>query len=502
MPKSILLSPEIHEAFQRLILQQTGLVIRPSDLDSFTRKISARIDAVKLVSPQDYYLLLESKTQESEEEWKHLVALLTNNESYFFRDSEQIRLLQDHILPNVIQHKQIDKKIRICSAGCSTGEEPYSLAILLKELIPNHRQWDLTILGIDINQIAINSAKKAIYSPWSFRGVKESIKKKYFKQVNQEYHLEPIIKEMVQFQRMNLVQDEFSFNNIDLFICRNVFIYFNTVAIAKVLNKIYHSLNADGYFLTGHAELSGQNLSQFRQISFAQSIIYQRRKEGEKRQASYQPSTVSKVTIPQSKPIKSVQISPNPKIADTNVVSLKNQVILKPHLPQKELTKPSINELLKVAENLVKQERYQAALEQSKNILKIKPNHTDAIYLIAQIHANQGQYQDAIFYCEQLLKIDSLAVPPHYLLARIAEETGKLEEAKHLLKKVIYLDPDSVAAYLDLAYLYEQEGDEKRAIKMYQESLKILRRLPPETPITERGNLTASQLLLQLQKAN
>ncbi len=114
------------------------------------------------------------------------------------------------------------------------------------------------------------------------------------------------------------------------------------------------------------------------------------------------------------------------------------------------------------------QERYQAALELFQKIIIIDPNHAEAAYFMAQIYANQGQYQEAILYCEQLLKVDTLAITPH----------------------------------LDLTHIYGQEGDEKRAIKMYQESLNILQSLPPEMPITERGNLTASQLLIQLQKAN
>ncbi|MEL4898442.1 chemotaxis protein CheW [Crocosphaera sp. Alani8] len=120
--------------------------------------------------------------------------------------------------------------------------------------------------------------------------------------------------------------------------------------------------------------------------------------------------------------------------------------------------------------------------------------------VIAKIYANQGKYEKAISYCNQLLKIDSLAIAPYYLLAQIAEEMGELEKAKSLLKKIIYLDPNYVAAYLDLTHIYKQEGNNKRATKMYQESLKILQMLPPETPIVERENITAYQLLLQLKR--
>ena len=231
-------------------------------------------------------------------------------------------------------------------------------------------------------------------------------------------------------------------------------------------------------------------------------MIYQRREEGEKQQELHQPLTIKQLTISQFKPITPPKTPPQPIPVKNDPVPVKKQPSNPLSSIKKEPVKPAVNELLEIAKNFIKQERYQAAIEEFQKVLAIDPNHTDAAYFIAQIYANQGRYQEAISYCEQLLKIDSLAIAPHYLLARIAEETGKLEEAKYLLKKIIYLDPDSVAAYLDLTHIYEQEGDEKRAIKMYQESLRILRQLPPETPITERGNLTASQLLFQLQKAN
>lgn len=474
MSKLISLSVHFKDVFQHLILQRLGLVIRPLDRDYFAKKISMRMNAINFVDPQDYYLLLKSRTQESQEEWKNLVTLLTNNESYFFRDKEQIKLLKNHILPKIIHQKQVKKTIRICSAGCSTGEEPYSLAILLQELIPNYKEWNLSIFGIDINQTAINSAKKAIYSPWSFRGVSEGVKRQYFQQVNQQYQLEPRIKKMVQFHLVNLVQEEFPFKDIDLFICRNVFIYFNALTITKVVGKIYHALNPDGYLLTGHAELSGQNLSQFNRLSFSQSLIYQRPKEGKKQTEIHQLLTVEKCQIPQLKLIKPVQTF-------SKLATVKNT----PLPVKKEPIKPNIDELLEIAEILIRQEQSQAALKQFQKILDIDSNHSDATYGIARIYADKGQYQDAISYCNKLLKINPSAISPHYLLAKIAEETGKLEEAKFLLKKIIYLDPNSIAAYLDLIHIYKKEGNEKKANKMYKEYLKIFQMLPSETPIIE-----------------
>ncbi len=275
------LSEGLKQAFIRLITKHTGLEIRERDKAALSEKIFLRIKALKLNYPELYYQFLESSTQDSQEEWHKLMVLITNIESYFFRDTELFSLLRYQLLPELIERKRTNKTIRICSAGCSSGEEPYSLAILLTELIPDIEQWNLMILGVDINQAALQKAQAGIYTPWSFRQVEEEIKNRYFQQINNHYHLAPSIQAMVRFQPINLVKDSYPrFNSdlreIDLILCRNVFIYFEASAITKVLNKFYHLLQPLGYLITGHAELYSQNLSQFQTKVFPEALVYQR----------------------------------------------------------------------------------------------------------------------------------------------------------------------------------------------------------------------------------
>jgi chemotaxis protein methyltransferase CheR len=278
------LSPKIKQAFIRLIAQHTGLVIRERDQANLQDKLFARMKAIKLTFPEDYYLLLNCPTWEAKQEWKKLVVLLTNLESYFFRDKEQCKLLKTKILPELIQRHQVDKTLRLCSAGCSTGEEAYSLAIMLNELIPDIDSWDLVIFGIDINQEALDKAKQGIYRAWSLRSIDTQIKHKYFKCVDNHYHIDDKIKSLVKWQQVNLVKDPFpqahlDLQEFDLIICRNVFIYFESSAIAQVLDKFYHALQPLGYLITGHSELYGQVLKQFQTNVFPESLVYQRQTE-------------------------------------------------------------------------------------------------------------------------------------------------------------------------------------------------------------------------------
>lgn len=281
MSKKESLSVELRQAFIRLIANYTGLVIRERDQVALSEKIFLRMKALQIYSPKTYYQLLQNNTKNSRQEWQQLVSILTNLESYFFRDKEQIKLLKKRILPELIQRHQHDKTIRICSAGCSTGQEPYSLAILLKELIRDVEQWHLMIVGIDINQEALKKAEIGIYRPWSFRGLDAETKQRYFQMIENQYHLDPQIKQMVTFKTVNLVNDSFPNSNselrdFDLIICRNVFIYFGFSAISKVLDKFYHSLQPSGYLLTGHTELCNQNVSKFKAKLFPESLAYQR----------------------------------------------------------------------------------------------------------------------------------------------------------------------------------------------------------------------------------
>lgn len=506
MSQPKLLTKELIEAFTCLITKQTGIVIREQDRNSFCEKIYLRTKAIKAASPEDYYRFLEENTLKSYQEWEKLIVLFTNNESYFFRDKGQLNLLKNQIFPELIKRNQAQKTMRICSAGCSTGQEPYTLAILLKELLPDFRQWNLLILGVDLDHQAIEEAAKGIYEPWSFRGVDEDIKQRYFQKINNQYHLSPEIKKLVRFQSVNLVQDLFpesqsELREMDLILCRNVFIYFESSAIAKVLDKIYHTLQPSGYFLTGHTELSAQKLNQFNKIAYAESIVYQRPSEGKILSAKSQKFTEEKQIIikPQEKTINYQLNSPGKKPKPIKNLLNVNNLKINSDFPLNQkssiLPQSSIKTLFLEVESLWTQESYHLVLEKLEKIIQIEPDNFKAYYLLGQAQANIGQYEQAVKSCQKALKIDSFAINPYYLLAKIAEEQGNLTEAKRILKQIIYLEADSVGAYLDLSHIYEQEGDRQRADKMRESALTILRQLPPDTKIKERGNIRAFELL-------
>ncbi|WP_448561553.1 CheR family methyltransferase, partial [Trichothermofontia sp.] len=284
------------QQFVSLISETTGLQIRPQDRDLFAQKLQKRLQAVGKLTPEAYYhLLSENRKNTGHAEWRELLTLLTTTESYFFRDQGQFSLLRETLLPDLLDRKRtlgtqpggnLDTKpsIRIWSAGCSTGEEAYSLAILLHEMIANWEDWHITILGTDINQNTLITAQRGIYSDWSFRHTDMHLRQTYFRPHRDGWEILPEIRRLVTFRYGNLVQDPFpsphlGLYDFDLILCRNVFIYFDADAIQRVLHKFYATLLPNGYLITGHTELYGQQLSPFRVRSFPQSILYQRSPE-------------------------------------------------------------------------------------------------------------------------------------------------------------------------------------------------------------------------------
>jgi chemotaxis protein methyltransferase CheR len=515
------LNLSLKQNFIELIAQHTGIKIRPSDQSTLDEKIFSRIKALKLNSPQDYYNLLSASTKKSLQEWENLAILLTNLESYFFRDKGQFTLLRNQLIPEIITRKQQQKTIKICSAGCSTGQEPYSIGILLHQLIPDIEQWNIAIFGLDINNDALNKARKGVYNSWSFRSVDPEIKTKYFTMVKEEYHLADYIKKMVRFKHCNLVNDSLNqidveLNSLDLIICRNVFIYFKIQAVNEVVRKFYDLLNPCGFFLSGHAEVAGDAINKFQIKTFPESLVYQRPEND----LTFIPSVKPQFLLNTNVPIKSNDnyLLEPPKVAVNNLIpEVKpialnppliptytpiNPVINSPVLPQKPEPLPqkiSEKQVLEEADKLFKQKSYQLALEKVQELLKVQPNNLQANQLIAQIYANQGQYEQASNYCMQALKINSFAVIPHYILSHIADENGDIQEAKRLLKKIIYLDPNFIPAYFELSYIYQQESDLDRLEKTKEVALNLLKKLPQDSTISELGNQSVKQLIYQLE---
>jgi len=220
------------------------------------RRLSRRLQQRQLKNFEEYYHFLRYD-RKREEELSVLVDNLTTNETYFFRETPQLRAFSDEILPELRQSLAARKTLRIWSAGCSTGEEAYTIAILLLESGDWWRNWQVEILGSDINQRVLHTARKGVYKKGAHRASSPEMIAKYFiEEEKGNYRIVDKVRELVSFSYLNLLDPYKTslISNMDIIFCRNVIIYFDREAKKKVIGSFYDKLREGGYLLLGHSE--------------------------------------------------------------------------------------------------------------------------------------------------------------------------------------------------------------------------------------------------------
>jgi chemotaxis protein methyltransferase CheR len=214
--------------------------------------------------------------------WEIILAQLTIGETYFFRNTPQFEALRQHILPELIQRRQATRHLRIWSAGCATGEEPYSIAMTLADLLPSNEFWQVSILATDINPQFLARARDGIYGSWSFRETSEDMRERFFTPEQNRWRLHPAIRQMVTFAQLNLAEPCFPaiLNGTyaqDLILCRNVTIYFDEATTHQLIERFHSTLLPGGWLLVGHAEPQASANQQLELHNFPQTVVYRKR---------------------------------------------------------------------------------------------------------------------------------------------------------------------------------------------------------------------------------
>ncbi len=278
--KGLELSQASFEALRKYIYDSCGIYFQDNKKYLLESRLQKRIAFLGLDSFDKYldYLKFNSK---SFEERKYLYEAITINETFFFRNQPQLDAMSQIILPEIIsaKMKQGKNKIRIWSAASSSGEEAYSAAITIIELLKfKFPGIEFEIVGTDINYAVIDTAQKAVYKDYSIRNTSAYYIKKYFKANNNTYELDPSIKNMVNFRLLNLFDDMSmkAMTNFDLIFCANVLIYFDNASKIRVVNHLYNSLNKGGYLFIGYSETLHGISKAFKLVSFPKTIGYKK----------------------------------------------------------------------------------------------------------------------------------------------------------------------------------------------------------------------------------
>ncbi|MBI2785959.1 MAG: protein-glutamate O-methyltransferase CheR [Legionella longbeachae] len=247
----------LEPAFIELIHKKFGLIIHVNQTQELEETI---VDACNKFHYLPHEYLAELKNCSSKSSLlAHLLGAITIGESYFYRDKNQMNLLENTLLPSLIKQKKNDLTLKIWSAGCSSGEEIYTIAMLLSELIPNIDLWNLYLLGTDINMVAIERALAGRYGQWSMRSIPEKFLQRYFSKSNRSYFLSPEICNLAQFKYLNLCDSSYpsiinGIYDIDLILCRNVLIYFDNELAAKIMKNLSKCMTGSSYLLLGASD--------------------------------------------------------------------------------------------------------------------------------------------------------------------------------------------------------------------------------------------------------
>lgn len=274
------MQPEEFRLIREFVAEEFGLLIDEERISYLSYRLQPRLDELRLSSFRDYYAFLKY-SPEGYGEFQKLASALTNNETYFFREDAQLNVFTSHIIPRLKEIEQTNarRKIRIYSAGCSSGEEVYSIAILLIESGLFLWDWDIKVTGIDIDPRMIYHARNGVYSGRAFQTTPPLYLERYFTKAGEDYQVKDSLRRITHFEEGNLLRLE-SFRDNDpaqVIFCRNVFIYFSEDTTRKITESFADLLGPEGHLFLGHSESLSRISSRYQSIRYPGAIIYRKR---------------------------------------------------------------------------------------------------------------------------------------------------------------------------------------------------------------------------------
>jgi chemotaxis protein methyltransferase CheR len=424
-------------AFRRLkrnLIASTGLAFYTERDTLLGEVIGARLGDLGLRDCAAYSKFL-AEGAEGEAEMEVLIGQLTIGETYFFRDEEQFAAIQDFILPDILRRNRSKKELRIWSAGCSNGAEPYSLAILLAHKMASRiAGWNVAIYASDLNRSFLAQAAAGKYRAWALRATPEEIKRECFSKQGQVWAIAPRYQELVTFHHINLVQRQFTTpwpagTHLDLILCRNVMIYFAPEGARRLIGEIHGFLADGGWLMVGGAESNSQNYQAFRAQNFHGARLFQ-------------------------------------KMAAAPV-------------PAEAVAKPQA--VVETAQQGMKAE--------ASAILRKQPDAEGLRQL-----ADCGDWQSAVRYGQRLLERDRLNPSTHFYQALIFENLGIPSEAARFLRQAIYLDRNFALAHYHMGLALERDRHPRAASRCFANVLRVLGDIPGDEAVRAGPGITVSAL--------
>ncbi len=489
------LTNEQVKRFSDLLLERCGLRFPDNRRIELEHGIRQAFAASTCATVDEFYQLLKSST--STVAMDLLINSVTISETHFFRDTAQFNALFQNVFPQIIERKRGIRTLRLWSAGCATGEEPYSIAMLLRELIPDIDQWSITLLATDINTFSLDRARKGVYSEWAFREERaRTMRNRYFRRVDNRYELASDVRQMVTFNRLNLVEPcypsyETNTTMMDLIICRNVTIYFSETVTRWVVDRFYDALADGGWLVVGHSEPTLETYQRFQSRNFPDTVIYQRVNRPDLMPTM--PVAGGTLAFPSFKPAPPPPppdlMKPPSKPLRAEVVPTDSKVI-----PPQAVPTSKLPDLLEHARSLLEFGRTEEAQRMLLDLASARPKDASICVLLGQAYANLGNWGDAEMWCHRAISHDKLTIDAYYTLSLVLQHQNRLSDAIEAMKKVIYIDRNYVIGHYGLANLYHESGLLPQAQKSLENALRLLQLRPNEEIVPGSQGITVGRL--------
>jgi chemotaxis protein methyltransferase CheR len=457
------------DRFRAVIAARIGLQFDDAKLGFLGEVLQRRLD--HLGRSSEVYLD-DAEHRLSASEISALASELTVCETYFFRNGEQFRALAEVALPERMRAHGTHGTLRLLSAGCASGEEAYSIAILARETIADPT-WEILVRAVDINPIALAKAAAARYSPWALRDTPLGQQRKWFRPDGREMRLDETVRHAVRIDAGNLVRDDPDLwrpHGYDVIFCRNVLMYFAPEQMRLVIKRIARSLMPGGFLFLGHAETL-RGVSDAFHLCHSHGAFYYQRKEHADSPGLPVAGFERSVELPQA-PIASFD--------ETWVEAIQSATervaALVPLAPTGSAPRAKIAWDTAPALDLLRKERFTDALENLRGRPRESEHDPDTLLLEAVLLVQSGQLAAAEAACQRLIMIDELNAGAHYLLALCREHAGDRDGAGDYDRIAVYLDPAFAMPRLHLGFLARRAGDTETAQRELVHAVILLKR--------------------------
>ncbi len=555
-------TPELYALFAELIAKESGLLFDVTKEAAMRNALEERLGALNLPNCQSYYQFLTNaqinptpaeKSSNDEpnaaREMQHLLDSLVVNETAFFRNREHYQAIQSEVLPRLIKRNQTFRQLRLWSAGCSTGQEPYSLAIAAIEALEAQHQkiggaggWKIEIVATDISEKVLKIARAGRYRREDLRNLNPKQLARFFSaphnpdaatvpldpfqipgqnravaRVREKafYEVTAQLRQLVHFSYLNLARPALPrdrFRNFDLVLCENVTIYFATEVTRRVIDNLFETLGPGGWLFIGYSETLWQVSDRFKLINSHDTFYYQKPFPNEQTPPPYTRSRSLTGPLPlvrvrqtqnnEPRPQQTANVSmAKPAVDRAGDAKLAGSIRPDPAMYQlrdrqmERAAQTPVSLPLPVAPN------WQAVLAQGLKMMQehdfvsaklyleqantLQPDSLAILCAMAQLWAKLGDYPAAAKLSLEAIKLEPLCEDAHLMLAMIYHREGQLEQSIAEFERTIYINFDSVVAHIRLADIYRSAGQTAGALREYRNAVKALEKKRPDEIIED-----------------